>query len=74
MCLVTMCSCVAAVEALIVDEIDGFGPGAVEESPFIVRAFVLCLQLFLHQLIALPQCRILDPVNLQQQHSYKLDL
>lgn len=62
--LVTMCSCVAAVEALFVDEIDGGGSSAVEKSPFVVCVFVLHLQLFLHQLVAVPQCRILDPFNL----------
>lgn len=61
---VTMFSCVAAVEASMVDEVDGIGSSAVEELPFVVCVFVLHLQLFLHQLVALPQCHILDPFNL----------
>lgn len=62
-----MCSCVAAVEALFVDEINGGGSGAVEQHPLVVCVFVLHLHLFLHQLVALPQCRVLDSFNLPTQ-------
>lgn len=62
--VVTINSCVAAVEASGVDEVDGVVSGAVEELPFVVGVLVLHLQLFLHQLVALPQRRVLDPFNL----------
>ena len=45
--LVTMCSCVTAVEALFVDEIDGVRAGAVEKHLLVVFVIVLRLQLFL---------------------------
>ena len=59
-----MYSSVAAVEAMVVDVIDGFFTGAVKEQLFVVCMIVLHLQLFLQQLVALPQRRILDPFNL----------
>ena len=62
-----MCSCVAAVEASVVDEIDGGGCCAVEEVLLVVFMVVLLLQLFLHQLVALPQRRVLDSFNLPTQ-------
>lgn len=40
---VTVCSCVAAVEALFVDQVDGLCSGAVEQLPFVVGVFVLHL-------------------------------
>ncbi len=60
-----MCSCVAAVEALLVDQADGVRSSAVEKSPLVVFVLVLRLHLLLHQLVALPQSRVLDPFNLQ---------
>lgn len=62
-----MLSCVAAVEALFVDEIDGLWAGAVEELPFVVLVFILHLQVRLHLLVAPPQRDVLDPFNLPTQ-------
>lgn len=60
----TMHSRVAPVEALRVDEVDGVGPGAVIQQLFIVGVLVLYLHLLLQELVALPQRRILDPLDL----------
>lgn len=68
--LVTMRSCVAAVEALFVDEIDGVGAGAVEKYPLVVLVIVLHLQLLLLQLVALPLCLVLDTFDLPTQRRH----
>ena len=59
-----MFSCVAAVEALRVDDHGGAAAGAVKQQPFIVRVLVLGLHVFLQDLIAPPQRRVLDPLDL----------
>lgn len=68
----TVSSREAAVEASAVDVVDRFGISAVEELLFVVVVFVLRLQLLLHQLVALPQRRVLDALNLpvRQQRFY----
>lgn len=60
----TIFSCVAAVEALFVDQMDGGVSGAVKQKQFIVCVFILHLHLFLHDLVVLPQWRILDSFDL----------
>lgn len=56
---------VAPVEALVVDEVDGRGTGAVEQQLLVLLVFVLQLHLILQELVALPERRILDPLDLQ---------
>jgi len=65
--LVTVLSCVAAVEAFIVDEINRGGTGAVKQQLLIVLVLVLLLHLFLQELVALPQRGVLDPFDLPTQ-------
>lgn len=64
MTIFTMSSCIAPVEAFRVDQVDGFGSGAVIQQLFIVGVFVPHIHLFLQELVALPQRRILDPFDL----------
>lgn len=63
-----MLPCVAPVEALLVDQVDGRGGSAVEQQLLVLLVFVLHLHLSLQQLVALPERRVLDTLDLQ--HSF----
>lgn len=70
LCYRTVSSGEAAVEASVVNVVQRLGVSAVEELPLVVVVLVLGLQLLLHQLVALPQRRVLDALDLpgRQQH------
>lgn len=72
MALVTVSSCVAAVESLGVDLVGGVSRRAVEQNLFIVVVLVLQLHLLLQELETLPQTGILDPMDLKHRQTSHL--
>lgn len=62
--LLTVLSSVTPVEAMFVDGGHNVVAGAMEESPLVVLMTVFPLHFTLLNLQALPQYRVLDPLNL----------
>jgi len=68
----TMCSSIAAIEAVVVDLICLIRTSAVEETLFIVFVLVFVFQILLFDHIVSPKCAVLNSFNLKTKINIRI--
>jgi len=68
----TMCSSIAAIEAVVVDLICLIRTSAVEETLFIFFVLVFVFQILLFDHIVFPKCAVLNSFNLKTKINIRI--